>query len=205
VYHLVRKDNAVPPGRPRCFDVDQALDRALDVFWRKGYEGTTLPDLTRAMGINRPSLYAAFGNKEDLFKKAIDRYAQGPGCHVTVALGEPTARRVIERLLKGTLDLITNRRNPRGCFMVQGALACGESADPVRRELVKRRAASEAALRERFERAIAEGDLPPSSDPATLAGYVVTICHGMAVQAAGGATKAELTRVAEMAIRSWPS
>ena len=112
----------MPPGRPRCFDVDKALDRALDVFWRKGYEGTTLPDLTQAMGINRPSLYAAFGNKEDLFKKAIDRYAQGPGCHVKVALDEPTARRVIEQLFKGTLDLVTNRRNPRGCFMVQGAL-----------------------------------------------------------------------------------
>jgi AcrR family transcriptional regulator len=202
VYHLVRKDNAVPPGRPRCFDVDQALDRALDVFWRKGYEGTTLPDLTQAMGINRPSLYAAFGNKEDLFKKAVDRYAQGPGCHVKDALDEPTARRVIERLLKGTLDLVTNRRNPRGCFMVQGALACGESADPVRRELAKRRAASEAALRERFERAVADGDLTLTSNPAALAGFVVTVCHGMAVQAAGGASKVELRRVAEMAIQA---
>ena len=195
----------MPPGRPRCFEVDKALDQALDVFWRKGYEGTTLPDLTRAMGINRPSLYAAFGNKEDLFKKAIDRYSEGPGCHVKEALSEPTARRVIEQLLHGTVDLLTNRRNPRGCFMVQGALACGESADPVRRELVKRRADSESALRERFERAIAEGDLPPSSDSAALAGYVVTICHGMAVQAAGGATKADLTRVAEMAIRACPT
>jgi AcrR family transcriptional regulator len=195
----------VPPGRPRCFDVDQALDRALDIFWRKGYEGTTLPDLTRAMGINRPSLYAAFGNKEALFKKAIDRYAEGPGCHVNEALAEPTARRVIERLFLGTVDLLTNRRNPHGCFMVQGALACGDSADPIRRELVKRRAAGEAALRGRFERAIADGDLPPDSDPATLAGYAATICHGMAVQAAGGATRADLTRVAAMAIRSWPS
>ena len=137
----------MPPGRPRCFDVDKALDCALDVFWRKGYEGTTLPDLTRAMGINRPSLYAAFGNKEALFKKAIDRYAEGPGCHVNEALAEPTARRVIERLLLGTVDLLTNRRHPHGCFMVQGALACGDSADPIRRELVKRRAAGEAALR----------------------------------------------------------
>jgi AcrR family transcriptional regulator len=194
----------MPPGRPRCFDVDKALDRALDVFWRKGYEGTTLPDLTRAMGINRPSLYAAFGNKEALFKKAIDRYADGPGCHVNEALAEPTARRVIDRLLHATVDLVTNRRNPRGCFMVQGALTCGDSANPVRRELVKRRAAFETALRERFERAIAEEDLPPNSDPAALAGYAVTICHGMAVQAAGGATRANLTRVAGMAIRSWP-
>ncbi len=195
----------MPPGRPRCFDVDKALDCALDVFWRKGYEGTTLPDLTRAMGINRPSLYAAFGNKEGLFKKAIDRYAEGPGCHVQEALAQPTARRVFEKLLHGTVDLLTDRRNPRGCFMVQGALACGDSADPVRRELAKRRAATEAALRERFKRAVAEGDLPPSSNPATLAGYIATVVHGMAVQAAGGASRAELKRVAEMAIRAWPT
>jgi AcrR family transcriptional regulator len=195
----------MPPGRPRCFDVDKALDCALDVFWRKGYEGTTMPDLTRAMGINRPSLYAAFGNKEGLFKKAIDRYAAGPGCHVHEALGEPTARRVVERVLRGTVALLTNRHNPRGCFMVQGALASGNSADAVRRELAKRRAASEAALRERFKRAVAEFDLPPDSDPAVLAGYVVTICHGMAVQAAGGASGAELKRVADMALRAWPT
>ena len=106
----------MPPGRPRCFDVDKALDCALDVFWRKGYEGTTLPDLTRAMGINRPSLYAAFGNKEGLFKKAIDRYAEGPGCHVQEALAQPTARRVFEKLLHGTVDLLTDRRNPAWLF-----------------------------------------------------------------------------------------
>jgi hypothetical protein len=112
---------------------------------------------------------------------------------------------VIERLLLGTVDMVTNRRNPRGCFMVQGALACGKSADPVRRELVKRRAAFESELRERFDRAMSEGDLHPGSDPAALAGYVVTICHGMAVQAAGGATRDELRRVAEMAVRAWPT
>jgi AcrR family transcriptional regulator len=140
-----------------------------------------------------------------LFKKAIDRYAEGPGCHIEQALAQPSARRVIERLLRGTVELVTNRRNPRGCFMVQSALACGDSADPVRRELVKRRAATETALRERFERAVAEGDLPPSSNPATLAGYVATLCHGMAVQAAGGASRALLTRIAEMAIRAWPT
>ena len=195
----------MPTGRPRSFDIDKALDRALEVFWHKGYEGATLPDLTRAMGINRPSLYAAFGNKEALFKKAIDRYAEGPGCYAKEALAEPTARLVVERLLHGAVDLVTDRRNPHGCIMVQGALACGDSAAPVRRELVKRRAASEASLRERFERAQSEGDLPPDSDPAVLASYVVTICHGIAVQAATGAARAELMRVAEMAIRSWPS
>jgi AcrR family transcriptional regulator len=195
----------MPIGRPRAFDVDKALDRALKVFWRKGYEGASLPDLTKAMGINRPSLYAAFGNKEALFRKAIDRYVEGPASHFREALGEPTARGVVERLLRGSIEVITNSRNPRGCFMVQGALACGDTADPIRREMAKRRAAGEAALRERFERALAEGDLPRGADPADLARYVVTVTHGMAVQAAGGATRDGLKRVAELAMRAWPT
>jgi AcrR family transcriptional regulator len=195
----------MPIGRPRAFNIDQALDRALQVFWRKGYEGASLPDLTKAMGINRPSLYAAFGNKEALFRKAIDRYIEGPASHVREALLEPTARAVVERLLRGTIDLVTNSRNPRGCFMVQGALACGDTADAIRREMVKRRAAAEAALRKRFERAISDGDLPSHADPADLARYVATVTHGMAVQATGGASRKELQRVAEMAMRAWPS
>jgi AcrR family transcriptional regulator len=199
-----RRSVAVPKGRPREFDVEKALDRALKVFWRKGYEGATLPELTRAMGINRPSLYAAFGNKEGLFRKALDRYAEGPAAYVREALNEPTARAVAERLLGGTIDLLTRPRNPRGCLLVQGALACGEAAEAVRRELVARRLAGDAALRQRFERALADGDLPADADPADLARYVVTVIRGMAVQAAGGASREELRRVAEMALRAWP-
>jgi AcrR family transcriptional regulator len=195
----------VPKGRPREFDVDQALDRALRVFWRRGYEGATLPDLTKAMGINRPSLYAAFGSKEELFRKALDRYAEGPAACMRQALNEPTARAVAERLLDGAIDLVTDRRNPRGCLMVQGALACGETAESVRRELVARRVAGEVAVRQRFERARADGDLPAEADPADLARYVVTVMRGMAVQAAGGASREDLRRVAEMALRAWPT
>jgi AcrR family transcriptional regulator len=191
-------------GRPRAFDIDKALDRALKVFWQKGYEGASLLDLTKAMGINRPSLYAAFGNKESLFCKALDRYAEGPADYFRKALEEPTARAVAERLLVGSADLLTNPRNPRGCLMVQGALACGAAADSVRRELVSRRMAGEIALRRRFARASADGDLPADADPADLARYVVTVIRGMAVQAAGGASREELRRVAEMALRVWP-
>jgi AcrR family transcriptional regulator len=194
----------VPRGRPRAFDVEKALDRALEVFWRKGYEGASLLDLTRAMGINRPSLYAAFGSKEGLFRKALDRYAEGPAAYVRAALNAPTARAVAERLLGGSVDLLTDRRNPRGCLLVQGALACGEAAESVRRELAARRASGEVAVRQRFERALADGDLPADSDPADLARYVVTVMRGMAVQAAGGAGREELRRVAEMALRAWP-
>ena len=191
-------------GRPREFDVDKALDCALQVFWRRGYEGATLPDLTAAMGINRPSLYAAFGSKEELFRKALDRYVEGPAAFVREALNEPTARAVAERLLGGTIDLVTDRRNPRGCLIVQGALACGETAESVRREVAARRVAGEVAVRQRFERARADGDLPAEADAADLARYVVTVMRGMAVQAAGGASREDLRRVAELALRAWP-
>jgi AcrR family transcriptional regulator len=194
----------VSKGRPREFDVDLALDRALRVFWRRGYEGATLLDLTQAMGIKRPSLYAAFGSKEELFRKALDRYVEGPAAYVREALNEPTARAVAERLLAGAVDLFTDRRNPRGCLVVQGALACGETAESVRRELAARRVAGEVALRQRFERARADGDLPAEADPADLARYVVTVTRGMAVQAAGGASREDLRRVGELALRAWP-
>jgi AcrR family transcriptional regulator len=194
----------VPKGRPREFDVDDALERALVVFWRRGYEGATLAELTRAMGINRPSLYAAFGSKEELFRKVIDRYAEGPAGYVRAALNEPTARAVAERLLGGTVDLLTNRRNPRGCLIVQGALTCGGAADAVRQELVSRRLSSQAAVRLRFERARAEGDLPADSDPGDLARFLSAVIQGMAVQATGGASRAELRRVVELALRAWP-
>lgn len=194
----------MPAGRPREFSPEKALDKALKVFWRKGYEGATLSDLTRAMGINRPSLYAAFGNKSDLFRQAVNRYAEGPAGYIRDALEEPTARKVAERLLAGGVELVTDPKGPRGCFLVQSALACGDDADALRRELAKRRAALEVATRERFERAVSDGDLPASANPEVLSKYLLAVSQGMAVQAAGGATREELQRVAEFALRNWP-
>jgi AcrR family transcriptional regulator len=156
------------------------------------------------MGINRPSLYAAFGNKEELFRKVVERYIEGPASYVTEALSEPTARAVAERLLSGVIDLVTDPRNPRGCLIVQGALACGGSAEPVRRELAARRTAGEVALRRRLERAREEGDLPADANPADLARYMVTIIWGMAVHAASGAGREELQGVMDLALLAWP-
>src|SRR3982751_852838 len=127
-------------GRPRSFDADRALDQALKVFWSKGYEGASLPDLTAAMGINRPSLYAAFGNKESLFKKVLARYAEGPACYVRRAVEAPTGRKVFEHLLNGAIDLVTCPDHPGGCLAVQGALACGDEAAAAREQLVALRA-----------------------------------------------------------------
>src|ERR1700676_782882 len=192
-------------GRPRAFDVDRALDRALHLFWRKGYEGSSLSDLTRSMGINRPSLYAAFGDKEKLFRKVLDRYAEGPASYSSAALQEPTSRAVVERLLYGTADVLTSPGSPRGCLLVQGALACGNGADSARRELISRRMAGEAALRERLNQARLDGALPSEATPPSLARYIVTLIQGMSVQAAGGATRSELHRVIGIALQSWPS
>jgi AcrR family transcriptional regulator len=191
-------------GRPRTFVVEEALDRALSVFWQKGYEGTSLSDLTAAMGINRPSLYAAFGDKEALFLQVLERYAEGPAAYVREALNEPTARAAVERLLRSAADLQTSRRNPPGCLAVQGALACGDGAAAVRRQLVAHRTAGEAALRRRLQRAKATGDLPGKADPADLARYVMAVVQGMAVLAAGGASRSALRRVVETAMRAWP-
>jgi AcrR family transcriptional regulator len=200
-----KKSPSKAVGRPRSFDTGKALDRAVDVFWRKGYEGASLSDLTKAMGINRPSLYAAFGDKEKLFRKVLDRYAEGPASYSSAALQEATSRAVVERLLYGTADVLTSPGSPRGCLLVQGALVCGNGADSARRELIARRMAGEAALRERLNQARLDGDLPPEANPPSLARYIVTLIQGMSVQAAGGATRSELHHVIGIALQSWPS
>ena len=174
------------------------------LFWRHGYEGTSLSLLTDAIGVNVPSLYAAFGNKEELFRKALDRYLQKPASYLPNALNEATARQAAEALLKGAIDMVMHRDHPDGCLLVHGALAAGPTGEPIRKELNRRRAGAEALVRRRFERAIAERDLPKGVDPAKLARYIVTVIWGMSVQAAGGATRAQLKEIAEQALQSWP-
>lgn len=191
-------------GRPRNFDMDQALDRALGVFWRKGYEGSTLCDLTEAMGINPPSLYAAFGNKEGLFRKALDRYAEARAGFAREVLSAAKAKDGVAALLRGTAHFLTEKCNPAGCLLVQGVAGAGEHAKCIRDELSGRRAAGEKLIRERLKRARAEGELEADADPAALARFITTVMEGMAVQAASGASRKELEAVAETALRAWP-
>jgi len=192
-------------GRPRSFDPDKALDRAMYVFWRKGYEGTSLADLTRAMRINAPSLYAAFGNKDALFGKVIDRYVEGPGAYFPKSLEAPTARGVVEQLLNGVVALQVAKRHPGGCLLVRGALSAGDKASRVRKEVAGRLAMAERAIRKRLERAKTEGDLPRHANPTELARFVMAVLDGIAVAGATGAGRKQLKSIGEVALRAWPS
>jgi AcrR family transcriptional regulator len=188
-------------GRPRGFDTTAALDAAMRVFWEKGYEGATLADLTDAMRINRSSMWAAFGNKEELFKKAFGRYIDTYQVYVREALEKPTIREVIESLLRNTVEFMSTPGNPKGCLSVHGALAVGDEADAIKQWLIQGRKHGLSLARKRFEQAKKSGDLGADVDPAVLTRYVMTLIQGLGVQHASGSTKAELTRVVDTALR----
>ena len=192
-------------GRPREFCVDAALAQALRVFWEKGYEGTSLNDLTEAMGITRPSLYAAFGNKESLFRKALDLYETEKLTYLRTAMDKPTAREVAETMLRGTIDNVTSNEEPHGCMGVITSVACGPESQSVREEVVKRGEVAKRTLTERFERAKAEGDLPAHVDPEGLMRVLIAMLQGISVQANQGATREELDRLVESGLALWPS
>ncbi|GAA4608192.1 AcrR family transcriptional regulator [Actinoplanes octamycinicus] len=191
-------------GRPRGFDADAALDRAVEVFWRHGYEGASLSDLTGAMGINRTSMYAAYGGKEDLFRRAVARYAEADMAYAREALAEPTAYRVIERFLRTNADALTRPDRPAGCLSIQGGLACGSDNGHVAQFLAASRLAGEQALTERLTRAAEEGDLPTGTDPAALARYVMVVSEGNAVHAAAGVPREALHATVDLALRAVP-
>jgi AcrR family transcriptional regulator len=194
---------AIPMGRPREFDLDAALDEAMEVFWRRGYEGATIAELTGAMGINPPSLYAAFGSKEGLLKAALDRYTSQRNECMAEILSAPTAREVAERGLLKLADLQTDPANPPGCLLVAGGLACGVGSENIPFELAAHRAQMEDQLRERFIRARKEGDLSAKSDPAALARYLSAVIAGIGVLASAGATREQLREVAMVAVKAF--
>jgi AcrR family transcriptional regulator len=191
-------------GRPRGFCVEETLDRAMTVFWRNGYEGASLSDLTAAMGINSPSLYACFGSKEGLFRAVLERYDERRKSFMESVLAAPTAAEVAEAYLYGVAAFAvdTSGKNPPGCLLLQSGLSCGDSEIPD--EMARHRAEKETALCERFDRARKDGDLPECADAAALARYLMTVSNGVCVQAASGASAEELHEVAAMALMAWP-
>ena len=192
-------------GRHREFDVEKVLDAALCVFWRKGYEGASYADLVEAAGVERPALYSAFGNKEALFRKVLARYDERYLDYIPEALELPTARDVAAHLLHKAVELNTRYPDRTGCLGINGALAGSDDAEPVRQALAEFRAAGRERLRERFDRARAEGDLPETANAGALAAFVMTVTQGIAVQAKAGVSRELLQAVAEQTLNAWPA
>lgn len=193
----------MPGGRPRKFDEEQALDRAVEVFWAYGYEGAALSDLTAAMGLNKPSLYAVFGSKEELFHKAVRRYAERDMAYARAALEQPTALQVVRFFLHENARALTRGDRPAGCLSVQGGLACSPANAAITQFLAASRLAGEQALADRFRQATAGGDLPADSDAAALARFVMAFSEGQAVHAAAGIGRHQLEQSAEIALHAF--
>jgi AcrR family transcriptional regulator len=192
-------------GRPREFDVEQALDRAMEVFWRNGYEGTSIADLTTALGITRASLYGAFKSKDGLFRRVMDRYERRAGGYRRAAREAGSVGEAVRLLMEGPVELHGDAGNPKGCLGVQGALATGPISRAARDDLAARRRLGERGIRDRLARAQKDGELPASSDPAELARYLSALIYGMAILSADGASREDLAGVAKLALRTWPA
>ena len=190
-------DEKRPRGRPQKFVNDDALHQAIEVFWTHGYEGTSLTNLTEALNMNRPSIYAAFGNKQALFSLSLKTYIDEQLSFIDDAVKQETLSEVIEMLFNKQIDLLTEKK--RGCMLVQAALSCSEETQEIKDELTEQRKVLEGKLRKRFQMAQLKKDSSSSESPAAAAKYISTIYQGLSVQATSGATKKELIEVVELA------
>lgn len=192
-------------GRPREFDREQALKKAMELFWARGYEGATLADLQKAMGgITAPSFYAAFGSKEKLFREAVALYNKAEGAPMVKAISEGlTARTSIENCLRTVVKSFCHPDKPRGCFIVLGAMNCMPDNKGIEHFMCDQRSDREKFIRKRLRRGVAEGDLPPSTDIHALASFYNSIVDGMAIRARDGASRKTLTNIADCAMAAW--
>ncbi len=194
----------MPGGRKRGFDDQAALQTAMELFWRQGYEGTSIADLTKALGINPPSLYAAFGSKRDLFEKTLDRYMCERNVQLDDAMAQPTAHEAVLELLTGRVKVFTSPGRPAGCMTVQAGLSSGE----LHHEIVDLLAAAREEFRQavliRLDKAVVDGDLPVGTNCIALARYVMASIYGLSVEAAAGAPQEELMAAATLAAQVVP-
>lgn len=195
-------------GRPRTFDIDSALDRALEVFWKHGFQSASMHELTAAMGLSKPSLYAAFGDKEALYLKTLKRYvALLLERHAVLLEAQGDGRQAVENFLRSMAAMLADPRMPGGCFIVNGTADCGGSTIPASVEMALREAfqGSEAMLLRRLQRAADDGDLPRQLQAQALAAMFWSVIAGMAVLAKSGAGLDKLETVIETAMSVWPS
>ncbi|OYV02323.1 MAG: TetR family transcriptional regulator [Burkholderiales bacterium PBB5] len=206
--NCVNSENDPPSkrtGRPRAFDRDQALNIALDLFWRHGFEGTSTAQLTAAMGIAPPSLYAAFGSKEGLFREALAVYGERYGGFLNEAMSAPgPTRAAVEQMLLRAARQFANAEHPLGCMVAGGELQLSPANAALATEVTGQRQAAQQAIRSRLEAARKAGELPADTDTATLSAFFAMTIQGMAIQARDGAKPALLKRLAELAMRAWP-
>jgi len=194
----------VPVARLREFDENEVLEKAMHVFWTKGYEGTSMADLLTAMEITNSSLYKAFGSKEELFLRVVECYRDSHLAFRHAALAEPTPRRIVEQILLGTVNLLTGTTTPPGCLEVNGALAASTDSETIRTGLIRNRKVLRALLRDRLTATQDAGDLPPGLGAEQAATLVATLAHGLAVQAKDGASREELRAIVCAFLCSWP-
>jgi AcrR family transcriptional regulator len=200
------KNPAPPRGRPRAFNRDAALDCAMRMFWTRGYQATSVADLAHAMGINPPSLYAAFGDKRRLFLAAVDRYQATQGCFIARALAEqPTARQAVQRLLEEAAEIYTRPGQPPGCMVVSAATNCAADADDIAADLASRRDAGRRAVRDRLAQAVRQGELPAETEVEPLANHAIAVLHGLSVAARDGLKAPALRGIIRRAMAAWPA
>jgi AcrR family transcriptional regulator len=189
------------PGRPTGFDKDAALDAAMRLFWERGYEGTSMADLSEAMGIHPSSIYAAFGDKQALFALAAQRYADFPAQYMVRALEQPTLQGFIVAAFDNTVEFLGSKQHPASCFSLTGAISCGIDTEPAKVLMKKMRLQNEAAIKARLLKARKAGEFPREENIDDYTRYLSSLLSGLAVQAANGSTRAELKRTAEVALR----
>jgi len=192
-------------GRPKCFDPEAALEKAMMLFWDRGYEGTSMDDLSAAMGISPSSIYATYGDKQRLFQAALDRYREGPGAYTAAILDKaPSAYAAIEEVLMTAADELTRAGRPAGCMLANAVTHCAPQTEHLQQLIAERRFMSLGLIKQRFDRGILEGELPAGTDTCALARFFGTVLQGMTIQARDKVAAAELKGVASAALRAWP-
>lgn len=191
-------------GRPRNFDRAEALRQAMVTFWEQGYDGTSMSDLVAAMGINSPSIYAAFVSKEALFREAVALYRATEGARIwSASMAASSAREAIETMLRISAEEFTQKGKPRGCLVVLGALHFDDDNEAVYRELQEHRTECKAMLVQRLKQGVAEGELKNGPDWRAVATFYITVQQGMSIQARDGASRQMLLAVASYAMAVW--